>query len=259
MVKKILLTSLLVLVSGGLLGSWFWYAGELESAGREEARCQRVNVIVLDSLESSIVDRQEMHDLLSRMVVGKRTDTVNLNAIEQFVRSRGEVTHAEAYAADPHTIAVAINQRKPVVRFENGPEHYYSDPDGYLFPVLHPVDVPVVTGYIPLSLGAGYKGLAPEAQRDWVLGLVEMARYIDSRNTLRAQIEQIDVAAGGDIVLYTAEEGPAIIFGDSGQVAEKFRLLEVWWQNVRPEALAQGKHYKTINLKYNHQIICKQK
>lgn len=259
MIKKILLTTLIILLSCGLLGGWFWYVGRLEAHGRAESRCTRVDVILVDSLESSIVDRQEMRDYLSRRVAGQRTDTVDLHTLECDIRNRGEIMNAEVYAEDPQCIAVRIQQRKPVVRFENGAEHYYSDPEGYLFPVVHAVDVPVVTGHIPLALGAGYKGLAPESSRQWVEGIVDLAQYIDSRNTLRSQIDQIDIDANGDIVLYTAVEGPAIIFGDSGDYVEKFRKLEVWWRNVQPAALAEGKQYKTINLKYNHQIICKQK
>jgi len=259
MVKKILLTTLIILLSGGLLGCWFWLVGGLEAKGRAEARCQKVDVVLLDSLESSIVDRQEMHDYLIRIVKGQRTDTVDLHSIEMAVRDRGEVMKADVYAANPHTIAVEITQRKPVVRFEKGAEHWYSDPDGYLFPVVHPVDVPVVTGSIPLAPDKKYKGPAPDESRAWVLGVVDMARYIDSRNTLRGQIEQIDVEPGGDLVLYTAEDGPAIIFGNSSDYVEKFRKLEVWWRNVEPEATAEKKHYKTINLKFNNQIICKEK
>ena len=60
-------------------------------------------------------------------------------------------------------------------------------------------------------------------------------------------------------MLYTAEDGPAIIFGDSSDYAEKFRKLEIWWRNVQPEAQAENKYYKTINLKFNNQIICKEK
>ena len=259
MVKKILLTALVILLSGALLGGWFWFAGGLESKGRAEARCQKVEVILLDSLESSIVDRQEMHDYLIKLVKGQRTDTVDLHAIEQAVRERGEVLDADVYAADPHTVAVEITQRKPVVRFEKNNGRWYCDPEGYLFPVVHAVDVPVVTGSAPLTLDKGYKGLAPAESRAWVLGVVERARYIDSRNTLRGQIEQIDVEPDGDLVLYTAVDGPAVIFGDSGDCVEKFRKLEVWWRNVLPEAEAENKHYKTINLKFNHQIICKEK
>lgn len=259
MVKKILLTTLIVLLSGCLLGGWFWYVGGLESQGRAEAHCRRVEIIIADSLQSSVVDRQEMYRLVSRLVQGQRTDTVDLHAIEQAVRARGEVMGAEVYAADPQTIAVRITQRKPVVRLENGAGHFYSDPEGYLFPVVHAVDVPVVTGRIPLALEAGYKGMTPADSREWVLGVVELARYIDSRNTLRGQIEQIDVGADGDLVLYLAEDGPAVIFGGSGDYVEKFRKLEAWWRNIAPEAAREEKNYKTINLKYNHLIICKQK
>ena len=87
--------------------------------------------------------------------------------------------------------------------------------------------------------------------------MVSLAQYIDSKPVLKREIAQIDVAPDGDIVLFTRTAGPAIIFGDSGNCAEKFRKLEAWWRNIAPQA-DEKKPYKTINLKYNHQIICKQ-
>ena len=199
MVKKILLTSLVILLSGGLLGSWFWYVGRLEARGRSEADCRRVDVILLDSLESRVVDRMEMHRFVSSRVLGQRTDTIDLHGIEQAVRSRGEVMSAEVYVRDPHTVAVEISQRKPVVRFEKGAEHWYSDPEGYLFPVVHAVDVPVVTGNIPLSPGPGYKGLAPSESRQWVLDIVDLAMEISDKQGQKRYHEK--TGGAGDIAI----------------------------------------------------------
>ena len=88
-------------------------------------------------------------------------------------------------------------------------------------------------------------------------GIVELARYIDSKPVLRSEIAQLDIAPNGDIVLYTRRPGPSIIFGDSADYVTKFRKLEAWWRNIEPQ-LDEKKHYKTINLKYNQQIICSQ-
>lgn len=255
MIKKILLTTLIVLLAGGLLGCYFHFAGALAAEGREKALCDRVEVILLDSLESAIVDKGEMESFLAKAALGRVTARIDLDSIERAIRTRGEVMCADVYTADTRTLAVQISQRKPVIRLENGSRRWYADPQGYLFPVTNAVDVPVVTGHLPLRLAEGYRGAVPDENRDWLLNLVALARYIDEKPVLRSEIAQIDVAANGDLVLYTRTPGPAVIFGESTGYAEKFRKLEAWWRNIAPAA--DGKPYKTINLKYNNQIICK--
>ncbi|MBR1539373.1 MAG: hypothetical protein IJ636_07705 [Bacteroidales bacterium] len=256
MTRRILLTSLILALSGGLLGCWFHFVGRLSAQGRGQARCRQVEVVLLDSLESAIVDRQEVHDFLARKALGQQTRLIDLDSLEQSLAARGEVMSAQVYTPDEQTIAVKLTQRKPVIRFENGTMKWYADPEGYLFPVTNAVDVPIVTGNIPLHTEKNWRGPAPEEQREWVNGMVTLARYIDSKPILREEIAQIDIAADGDIVLYTRSAGPSIIFGDSGDYVAKFLKLEAWWRNIVPQL--DGKTYKTINLKYNNQIICKQ-
>ena len=257
MIRKILLTSLIVVLAAGLLGCWFHFVGILSAEGHRQAYCRQVDVILLDSLESAIVDKAEVQEYVSEMALGRQTALVQLDSIERALRARGEVMSAQVYAADEQTVAVRLTQRKPVIRFENGHRRWYADPEGYLFPVTNAVDVPIVTGRIPIQVDSTWRGEAPRENREWILGMVELACYIDSKPVLRREIAQIEVAPDGDIVLYTRSAGPAILFGDSGNYAEKFRKLEAWWRNIAPQVDGK-KPYKTINLKYNHQIICKQ-
>lgn len=256
MTKRILLTTLIVILAAGMLGCWFYFIGKLAAEGRQEARCRQVDVILLDSLESAIVDKAEVMEYVSRRALGQQTVRVDLDSIEKALRARGEVMSAQVYAADDQTIAVRLTQRKPVIRFEEGADRWYADPEGYLFPVNNSVDVPVVTGQIPFEAEKTWRGEAPAEKLPWVLGMVELARYIDSKEVLRREIAQIEIAPDGDIVLYTRTPGPAIIFGDSGNCADKFRRLEAYWRNIAPQ-MDSKKPYRTINLKYNNQIICK--
>lgn len=257
MIKRILFTSLIVLFSGALLGCYFHFVGQLADRGRQQARCKQVRVVLLDSLETAIVDKQEVKDFLTKNTLNRPTDSIDLHTLEQALCLRGEVMSAEVYTADSRTVVACLTQRKPVIRLDKGRERWYADPEGYLFPVRNAADVPVVTGAIPLSLEPAYKGLAPRENQEWIRGMVDLARYIDSKPVLRSEVAQIDIAPDGDIVLYTRSAGPAIIFGDSGDCDNKFRKLEAWWRNIEPQVEA-GKTYKTINLKYNQQIICKQ-
>ena len=257
MIRKILITSLIALCTAALLGCWFYFVGALSAEGRGQARCRQVEVRLLDSLESAIVDREEVRHWMESRTIGQVTEQINLDTLEQQILSRGEVMTAQVFAAGPQTVSVHITQRKPVVRFENGKGRWYADPEGYLFPVTHSVDVPVVTGKLPFSVDKAYRGETPENTRAWMAGIIELTRYIESKPQLQKEIGQIDIAPNGDIVLYTRTGGPAIIFGDSGDYVSKFRKLEAWWRNIAPQ-VEEGKTYQTINLKYNQQIICKQ-
>lgn len=257
MTRRILLTTLIVVLAAGLLGCWFHFVGQLSAEGRRQAQCRQVDVILLDSLESAIVDKAEVKDFVSHLALGRQTGLVNLDSIEKVLCARGEVMSAQVYTADDKTVAVRLTQRKPVIRFEEGNDHWYADPEGYLFPVTNSVDVPVVTGHIPFQADSTWRGEAPAEKMPWVLGLVDLARYIDSKEILRREIGQIEIAPDGDIVLYTRTPGPAIIFGDSGDCVDKFRRLEAYWRNIAPQ-MDEKKPYRTINLKYSNQIICKQ-
>lgn len=257
MTRRILLTTLIVILAAGMLGCWFYFVGSLSAEGHRQARCRQVEVILTDSLESAIVDKEEVKQYVSKRAIGRQTGLVNLDSIEKALRARGEIMSAQVYTTDEQTVTVRLSQRKPVIRFEDGHHRWYADPEGYLFPVTNAVDVPIVTGRIPVQVDSTWRGETPQESRAWVLGMVELARYIDSKPLLQREIAQIEVAPDGDIVLYTRSAGPAIIFGDSGNCAEKFRKLEAWWRNIAPQT-PENKTYKTINLKYNHQIICKQ-
>ena len=101
MIKKILLTTLIVLLAGGLLGSYFFFVGKEAAKERERTLCDRVEIILLDSLESSIVDKGEMEALVSGVALGRTTARIDLDSIERAIRARGEVMGAEVYAADP--------------------------------------------------------------------------------------------------------------------------------------------------------------
>lgn len=257
MIKRILFTSLIVLFSGALLGCYFYFVGQLAHRGRQQARCRQVRVVLLDSLETALVDKQEVKDFLTKKTFNQLTDSIDLHTLEQALRSRGEVMSAEVYTADDRTVTACLTQRKPVIRLDKGQDRWYADPEGYLFPVRNVADVPVVTGAIPFAMEPSYKGLAPRENQAWVSGMVDLARYIDSKPVLRSELSQIDIDSDGDIVLYTRSAGPAIIFGDSGDYENKFHKLEAWWRYIQPQ-VESGKTYKTINLKYNQQIICKQ-
>ena len=105
MIKKILLTSLIVVLAGALLGCYFHFVGSLAAKGRETSRCERVDIILLDSLESAIVDKGEMQAFVDGVTLGRTTARIDLDSIERAIRAHGEVMGAQVYAASPQCMS----------------------------------------------------------------------------------------------------------------------------------------------------------
>lgn len=254
MLKRIIITVTACILSGSLFGSYFFFVGRLAREKSALERFSGLDIVVLDSLDNSLISSAEVKARLSHWTPGGRCDTLNLYNLEKEVMSFGEVSHAEAFRKDSRHIGIVLSQRRPAVRFIKEDGSYYSDGDGYLFPVYHFTDVPMVTGAIPFETDSSFNGM-PRIRQEWVDDIISLAEFISSNSYWKDMTEQIDIADNGDIVLYMKDTRQSVIFGDADKIAEKFDKLEAFYRNILPNCTE--KHYSVVNLKYDNQIICK--
>lgn len=257
MLKRILITAAIVLLTAGFSGGYFYHTGTLVKESRAESLCTGLSAVVKDSLENKIISSGEICDIVrkSGFVRGKCIDSIDLFSIEKMLDARGEILKSEVYSADNGVLYIEVSQRKPVMRFESGQASFYSDDKGYLFPIYNHVQVPVVTGAVPISYEAGSKGHAgTPGEEEWLEGMTRLAAYIESNEFWHNQIEQIDIE-NGDIVFYMRQGEQKVIFGNTSDIDVKFRKLATFYKSVVPEV--GWDRYKTVNLKYKNQIICK--
>ena len=59
------------------------------------------------------------------------------------------------------------------------------------------------------------------------------------------------------MVLYTRSGDEKFIFGSLNDIDDKLTKMAGYYRTIKPQAKAKGKTYKTVNLKYKDQIICK--
>lgn len=255
MFKRIALTFLVTALTVGLFGGYFFHIGKYASRKSSETVCNIININVLDSLESGIVNKGEVLTIVSALASGRRIDSIDLYSIEKMLDNKGEIKKSEVFISHDGILDVEITQRLPVVRFEKGDRHFYSDIYGYVFPVNYPVRVPVVTGAVKLEVGKGYRGYADSASIGWIRQIADVAQYISRDSYWSRQIAQLDIQSNGDIVLYTASGDRKFIFGDASAKEEKFKKMEVFYRDIAPQQ--EAGEYKTVNLKYKNQIICK--
>ncbi|MBO7397369.1 MAG: cell division protein FtsQ/DivIB [Bacteroidales bacterium] len=229
---------------------------------RRTRTCQSgINVTVLDSAERRFVSRDDIQAWLDRdyhAYVGLPLDSVNLDRIERLVCSRSAVKSCEAWMSDDGKLNIEINQREPVIRFQDSGNGWYADADGFIFPLQArgSVCVPVVDGNLPLTVPRGFKGM-PEAGagREWLLDMVALVNYIHG-SVWEQEISQIHVSPEGNLILYTVSGREKFIFGRPEGFTRKFRLLRSYYEAVLPEKGAG--YYSTVDLRYRNQLVCRQ-
>lgn len=238
-------------------GVYFYYAEALADLGRNALVCNTIDVRYIDSLKIRLIDEQQIRNIinLNESVLGKRTDKIDINHIESVLNAQGEIFKSEVYVMQPGVLNVEITQRKPVIRFENDKESYYADYTGYIFPTINAIPVPIVSGYIPTSFGKEYKGYPPDKEKDWIMSIIELSNYIEHQEYYKKLIGEIYIEQNGDIALLPRLGCRKIIFGESSDIDLKFKKLNAFYRTIIPE---EGiNKYKTVNLKYNNQIICR--
>ena len=166
----------------------------------------------------------------------------------------------EAWTTDDGLLHVDITQRAPALRFQDGNTGFYVDEEGYIFP-LHETftaHVTTVEGSIPFVVPAGYKGEAPdEHAQQWIQGVLSMSRYLSASRTWQRNITKIQVRDGGDILLTLEERPERFIIGLPEDIPDKLARIGRYLTLIAPYK-PEG-YYKTVNVKYNQQIICRQK
>ncbi len=247
-----------------MLAAFAVFMGCLLGSVRGQRRllaCESLSVEFMDSLKFVTADDIQRH--IARNYgnyVGQRLDSLGLRKIEELVESRGPVVRCEAWADNKGVLHVAIWQRAPVLRFSYPGGGYYVDRNGYVFP-LHDsfdADVRTVGGAIPYRPAASFRGQPEDEQtRNWINDMIALDRYIRSSRSFRGIVDSVFVRKDGDVAIKLKGGDEQFIIGDPDSPGRKFSKIEKYYTHIAP---SKGKgYYKTVNLKYKNQIICRQK
>ena len=211
--------------------------------------CESLDVQIRGELE--FVSEQDIRSFLDRSYgcyIGARLDSIDLGRIENLLDSKKVVLGSEAWTTRDGVLHVSVEQRAPVLRFQRGQEGFYMDREGFTFPLhsSYTAPVPLIEGAIPPI----DKGERPE----WAAGILALSDYIESSAKWKERVEKISVNPRGDIELRTTG-GERFIIGSPTMLEDKFSRLEKYYTHILP---AKGdKYYKSVNVKYNKQLICR--
>ncbi len=205
----------------------------------------------------TFVNRQEIDRILwsvGGQLKGKDLTTINTQNLEDAIKMNAFIRTAKVYADMNGVIRVRIEQREPVLRVINiKNQDFYIDQDGMKIPVSpnFTAQVLVANGNITEDLESKVRGLRTPMAKD----LFKLAKFIQQDTLWSEQIEQIYVNANSEIQLVPRVGDHQIIIGDADSLERKFKNLLLFYKKAMPKV--GWNTYKTINVKYLNQIICK--
>ena len=214
-------------------------------ADRSMLTCGEIEISFTDSLRFlSEEDVRECIDKGYGAYIGQRLDSIKLHRIEEILQSESSVKDCQAWTTDNGILHVRVRDRVPVVLLDKGGRKMYSDAEGCMFdPRGKEVDgVTVISGDLPDS---------PQ----WLTDAIGLVGYLKSSRIWRDKVDKIYVRKGGDLCIKLKGGNERFILGYPDNLEEKFGRIGRYFQWIRPD---KGEDcYKSVNVKYNKQIICR--
>ena len=264
--KKIAFKSLLVICVIGLIVSLGFVNKE-----QDKLRCKSLEVDVNQDGDLFFLDRSDIEKLIKSRgdsIIGEPKAKLNIPDLERALNSHADIANAEASVTIDGKVMIKVKQRKPIVRiFSEAGDSYYMDETGKLMPLSdkYTAKVLVANGRISESYGKYYKRTMEEITADSSIRaksmldeIYAMATYIEADEFWKSQVQQLFINANRDIELVPMVGDQKIIFGDTADLDEKFKKLQLFYYQGLNKTGWWNK-YSVINLKFKNQIVCTKK
>jgi cell division protein FtsQ len=258
MIKKIIYITLTVLILGGSL-----YLAATAGMQQRHVRYQLFNLKISNPQINPLITEEEINDtLISKFgkIEGQSIESVPIFEIEQFLRSIPYISSTNVYSTLNGSMSATVTTRVPVLRvFNSADESFLIDTAGVAMPVSkkHPLRLLVASGNItePFRHMKGQKAMVSTLREGSVIkGLYEVAMLITADDFLDAFIAQIYVNEKNEMELVPRLGEQVIIFGTVEDAALKLEKLKAFYLQVVRQA--GWDTYKTINLKFDNQVVC---
>ena len=219
--------------------------GNHSSEDRLRTACTGLEINILDSTSRSFVTKE---------------DSVNLKKIESAIEGRSAVGTTQAYITLDGILHIDVTQRSPMVLFKTKTGGFYADENGFLFDMNddYSEEVPVIEGDIPINVEAVRKGEpGTEKEKEWLSGILDLVRYIRHDKFWGETIAKIHVDNEENIIMTPREGKEKFIFGKPDGLKEKFSAIETYYRYIEPTK--EKGYYASVDVRYEDQIICREK
>jgi cell division protein FtsQ len=204
-----------------------------------------LDINVIDSANVGFVTAadvsREAGDLAVRIDTLRRSE-LNLQQLENLLRRSDKIETVNVSMLNSGKLRIDVKPMVPVARvFTPGLKSYYINAVGKKISadVKYHIDVPIVCGYFDSKR-------PPER-------LLPLLAYIAADSALNALVSTVVQERNGDIIIMPTIRGHVINFGDTTDVADKFKRLTTFYRKVMP--VKGWGYYDTIAVKWHDRVI----
>ena len=216
----------------------------------------QVKVVPLADGEKLITEndvRQALLRSFGNTLEGTELGHLEVERVERVLEEDPFVEDADSYIDQNNFLHVCIQQRAPVLRIlDNNGGNYYLDENGVKMPPSRnfTARVIVATGKIP-----AYTPEFKLKQHSTLQDLLILTETLNKDKFFKDFIQQIHINNAGDFMLAPLVGDQEIILGSIRNLDDKLERLKIFYKEGMPYA---GWHlYKSINLKFKGQVVCK--
>lgn len=221
-----------------------WFVVFENRKTRDTMSCHSLEVEMMDTLrffrESDI---REAINTECGPFIGQRINDINVNSIEQALRSKDHIEDVEAWITDDCILHIKLWQRMPSIKLApTGREGCYVDRNGLQYPLCEDfaVAVPVIRGNIPDN---------PIVATD----LLEFVRISQEEGWID-KYSAIMMDGNGDISFQLEGMEELFIIGSVSDLNDKLSRISSYIDRI-----SEKNSYSTVSVKYRNQIICRKK
>lgn len=211
-----------------------------------------IHIKIMNQADNYFLDTLEIKRLLTNSnqteLQGSMMKNVSIKNLEAMVKANLYVDKCEIARDLKGDIFVNVIQARPIARFlrENQPD-FYVDSTGKILPLLDKFTARVVL------VSRQDTKQRPDFQKS-DKNLLKLLNLINTDKFLKAQIAQIDITKTNAVILHTQVGNHQIELGTCKDLEEKLKKLRIFYKEILP--LKGWNHYKTVNLRYDNQIVC---
>ncbi len=214
-------------------------------------------LITNDDIYSKIID-------IAGNIKGKPVSSIDPEYIENYISNNSYIASSNVYITIEGILKIDIKQRQPLLRVINRlGQSYYIGESGVVIPINknYPVRVMIANGSITEFVSLRKSNsicIVPKNDTTNIYPvnykLFKLAGFINTNKFFHALIEQIYVNQNQEFELIPKIGGQVIIFGDIYDMEAKFDKLFAFYKNGI--GTIDWAKYKSINLKYENQVVC---
>lgn len=219
-------------------------------------QCTQIKISLKDSTKNHFITDDDIKKILKDKhfnIIGYPFQKINTLAIEEIIKKHPSIEKANVYGNIAGELNISIKQREPIIRIINSAgESYYIDNKGFTMPLSknYTAHVPIVTGQIK------NKAKTQEVKKDTLLQQIyQLATKLNEQKFWNAMINEILISEKEGFILIPQIGAQKIILGKEPNFEKDFKILSEFYKKALPQA--GWRTYKTIDLRYDKQIVCK--